>query len=562
MQKKKETKKISSMDMLRKLKPYLNLTFLQGSIILLGWLSEMLITMFRPKMIGLLTDEGLIHQDYTRLCIWLGVLVCVSLIAYGNEIIHANVFARVGRQFARNLHQASFEKMMRIPISYLQKRNPAEVFSTMNVDINQITRLADNSSFRTIVFLFQLAGGLIGLVSLNYVMALAVLAVIPIKQITILKFAKNKNQLSDLYIREWQGFSEWYGAQVDGMQEIKLWNLYSRKTQEFGKQYNKFLHLSYQVAIWDSIERGAEQCLNLLLEVVIYLGCGYWVCSGRMSVGNAIAFLSYASYVSGPYGVIAQIPYIWADIRPSIERFLNFLDIEEEQLEGIEMNTGEEAETPAVEFRNVTFGYNEEHTVLENISLKIKRQEKIAIIGDNGEGKSTLIHLLLGLLIPKTGTIFFKENTMDDMGLIRWREHFSLVSQKPYLFPDTIKNNIDLEEQKSIKELEDLLSCYGMGTFIEKFHGGMSYRIIGNSANLSGGERQKISFLRAMSKEADIVILDEGFSNCDEETRKLCRRILLDPDLPKTVILISHYEEDIRGVDCVYKLKNHQLFKL
>ncbi len=562
MQKKKETKKISSMEMLRKLKPYLNLTFLQGSIILLGWLSEMLITMFRPKMIGLLTDEGLIHQDYTRLCIWLGVLVCVSLIAYGNEIIHANVFARVGRQFARNLHQASFEKMMRIPISYLQKRNPAEVFSTMNVDINQITRLADNSSFRTIVFLFQLAGGLIGLVSLNYVMALAVLAVIPIKQITILKFAKNKNQLSDLYIREWQGFSEWYGAQVDGMQEIKLWNLYFRKTQEFGKQYNQFLHLSYQVAIWDSIERGAEQCLNLLLEVVIYLGCGYWVCSGRMSVGNAIAFLSYASYVSGPYGVIAQIPYIWADIRPSIERFLNFLDIEEEQLEGIEMNTGEETETPAVEFRNVTFGYNEEHTVLENISLKIKRQEKIAIIGDNGEGKSTLIHLLLGLLIPKTGTIFFKENTMDDMGLIRWREHFSLVSQKPYLFPDTIKNNIDLEEQKSIKELEDLLSCYGMRTFIEKFHNGMSYRIIGNSANLSGGERQKISFLRAMSKEADIVILDEGFSNCDEETRKLCRRILLDPDLPKTVILISHYEEDIRGVDRIYKLKNHQLFKL
>ena len=562
MQKKKETKKISSMDMLRKLKPYLNLTFLQGSIILLGWLSEMLITMFRPKMIGLLTDEGLIHQDYTRLCIWLGALVCVSLIAYGNEIIHANVFARVDRQFARNLHQASFEKMMRIPISYLQKRNPAEVFSTMNVDINQITRLADNSSFRTIVFLFQLAGGLIGLVSLNYVMALAVLAVIPIKQIAILKFAKNKNKLSDLYIREWQGFSEWYGAQVDGMKEIKLWNLYSRKTQEFGKQYNQFLHLSYQVAIWDSIERGAEQCLNLLLEVVIYLGCGYWVCSGRMSVGNAIAFLSYASYVSGPYGVIAQIPYIWADIRPSIERFLNFLDIEEEQLEGIEMNTGEETETPAVEFRNVTFGYNEEHTVLENISLKIKRQEKIAIIGDNGEGKSTLIHLLLGLLIPKTGTIFFKENTMDDMGLIRWREHFSLVSQKPYLFPDTIKNNIDLEEQKSIKELEDLLSCYGMRTFIEKFHNGMSYRIIGNSANLSGGERQKISFLRAMSKEADIVILDEGFSNCDEETRKLCRRILLDPDLPKTVILISHYEEDIRGVDCVYKLKNHQLFKL
>ncbi len=562
MQKKKETKKISSMEMLRKLKPYLNLTFLQGSIILLGWLSEMLITMFRPKMIGLLTDEGLIHQDYTRLCIWLGVLVCVSLIAYGNEIIHANVFARVGRQFARNLHQASFEKMMRIPISYLQKRNPAEVFSTMNVDINQITRLADNSSFRTIVFLFQLAGGLIGLVSLNYVMALAVLAVIPIKQITILKFAKNKNQLSDLYIREWQGFSEWYGAQVDGMQEIKLWNLYFRKTQEFGKQYNKFLHLSYQVAIWDSIERGAEQCLNLLLEVVIYLGCGYWVCSGRMSVGNAIAFLSYASYVSGPYGVIAQIPYIWADIRPSIERFLNFLDIEEEQLEGIEMNIGEETETPAVEFRNVTFGYNEEHTVLENISLKIKRQEKIAIIGDNGEGKSTLIHLLLGLLIPKTGTIFFKENTMDDMGLIRWREHFSLVSQKPYLFPDTIKNNIDLEEQKSIKELEDLLSCYGMRTFIENFHNGMSYRIIGNSANLSGGERQKISFLRAMSKEADIVILDEGFSNCDEETRKLCRRILLDPDLPKTVILISHYEEDIRGVDRIYKLKNHQLFKL
>ena len=142
-----------------------------------------------------------------------------------------------------------------------------------------------------------------------------------------------------------------------------------------------------------------------------------------------------------------------------------------------------------------------------------------------------------------------------ETGLNEWRNQFAVVGQKPYLFQGTLKDNIDLYNEKDDGEIERLAKELGIELNIEHHSKGYSYMVQDDGTNLSGGEKQKIAFLRAFIKESNIIILDEMFSNCDEESRRKIRDIVFDPELRKTVILISHYKEDISEVDAVYELK-------
>lgn len=171
------------------------------------------------------------------------------------------------------------------------------------------------------------------------------------------------------------------------------------------------------------------------------------------------------------------------------------------------------------------------------------------------------MNLLLGIMLPDTGEICMGDKSILEIGLNEWRNQFAVVGQKPYLFQGTVKNNIDLYNEKDDVEIERLAKKLGIELNIEHHRKGYSYMVQDNGINLSGGEKQKIAFLRAFIKKSSIIILDEMFSNCDEESRRKIRKIVFDPELRETVILISHYKEDISEVDAVYELKNGVLSK-
>lgn len=214
-----------------------------------------------------------------------------------------------------------------------------------------------------------------------------------------------------------------------------------------------------------------------------------------------------------------------------------------------------------LELKKVSFQYEESRIILKDVDLYIPERSKIAIIGDNGSGKTTLMNLLLGIMLPDKGEICMGDKSILEMGLNEWRNQFAVVGQKPYLFYGTVKDNIDLYNEKDDEDIEKLANQLGIELNIEHHRKGYSYIVQDNGTNLSGGEKQKIAFLRAFIKKSNIIILDEMFSNCDEESRRKIRNIVFDPELRKTVILISHYKEDISEVDAIYELKNGMLSK-
>lgn len=541
---------------IKKIWPFLQWSRGKSVLLGIGVIIASLSTFLRPQIISRLTDEGLAAKRFDIILLWCAVLASVSVLEYANELLQVKVFVNVSNQFVQNLFQKALEKILKAPYSYSQNRTSAELFSTLHNDISRISLLIDRNSLLLLRLGFQIVGGIIGLMILEWRVALLVLFIMPLKQLIVFKMSRKKTILTECYLNEWRSFSEWFGNQTGGIVEIKLWNLYGHKRKEFLKEYKKVPELNEQLEICDGKENILGQGINLLLEVLVYICCGYLLCKNQMSIGNVLAFLSYVMSVSSPLDIFTSIPYIWAQIQPSAKRYVELLEWKEEELE---LEKEDSIESSELIFENVTFGYSEQQHILQDINLKIKEGEKIAIIGGNGEGKTTLIHLILGIVLPVSGKIYMGKKDMTEVGLGNWREHFALVGQKTYLFQGTIKNNIDLYDDMTLAQVEKFASECGLDMKTESREGGYNYKITDNGANLSGGEKQKIAFLRAIIKNAEIIILDEAFSNCDEKSRKIIRQIVMDEKFNKTVILVSHYKEDLGGVQKIYEIKEGEI---
>ena len=544
--------------LIKKITKEMHLSRIMVGILILGVFFSSIITFARPRIVSKLTDNGLANKNFSIIIFLCVVLLICSVFEYSNQLIQIKIFVKINNQFVENMYRMVLNKILKAPYEYSQNRTSAEMLSTISSDISRLSLLIDRSSLMMLQFLFQILGGTVGLILIDWKVAIVLLIIMLIKQIIVNQLSKDKTKLTEKYISELQKFGTWFANQISGIIEIKLWNLYRKKECEFLEYYKKIPEINEKLEICDGIENTLEAMSGILLEIVIYFVCGYLVCKNEMSLGNLLAFISYAMYVSNPLEAFSNIPYIWAEIKPSAKRFMELLEWPEEELEStICMNQWK----GDLELKKVCFEYDESHIVLKDIDLCIPEGSKIAIVGDNGSGKTTLINLLLGIILPNKGEICVGGKNIFEVGLSEWRNLFALVGQKPYLFQGTLKDNIDLYNEKKEKEIETIAMQLKIELNANHHKEGYSYFIHDNGTNLSGGEKQKIIFLRAFIKKFKIIILDEMLSNCDEESRRNIRNIVFDPELKKTVILISHYEEDIAEVDEVYELKNGVLSK-
>ena len=545
-------------ELLKKLVKNVQLSHKNILILVTGIIISAFITFIRPQIVSTLTDEGLAKKNFMSIVFWCAILFICAVFEYGNGLIQIKIFVKMNNQFVEDMYRMALNRILKAPYKYSQNRTSAELLSTINNDISRLSLLLDRSSLLMLQFLFQIVGGTVGLLLLNWKIAMILLIILPIKQFIVNWLAKNKTRLTEDYIGELQKFGTWFGNQTNGIIEIKLWNLYHKKEREFLEHYKSIPEINEKLEMCDGVESLLGTATGVLIEILIYLLCGYLVCKGEMSIGNLLAFISYSMYVASPLDVFSNIPYIWAQIKPSAKRFVELLEWPEEELESdIHMSHLQYD----LELKKVCFQYDESHIILKDVDLYIPEGSRIAIIGDNGSGKTTLMNLLLGIMLPDIGEICMGNKSILETGLNEWRNQFAVVGQKPYLFQGTLKDNIDLYNEKDDGEIERLAKELGIELNIEHHSKGYSYMVQDDGTNLSGGEKQKIAFLRAFIKESNIIILDEMFSNCDEESRRKIRDIVFDPELRKTVILISHYKEDISEVDAVYELKNGMLSK-
>jgi subfamily B ATP-binding cassette protein MsbA len=343
---------------------------------------------------------------------------------------------------------------------------------------------------------------------------------------------------------------------VYGQQIIKAYNQEERIVEKFNLENEK---------IFKTVMSATKRILLIspFTEVVAVFGASgiiYYgaskVIEGSLSSGFLFFFfISLFSIISPLKGVMTA----YANLKhesSALRRIFGVLDKESSvRDEGTDVLEGLERE---IEFKNVSFSYGEK-SILKGINLKVKKGEKLGIVGQTGAGKSTLIGLLLRLYEPNVGEILVDGKNMKNYTLSSLRDKIGFVSQEPIIFSDTLKKNIAFTETIDEEKLEKAITTSGLKEYIKSLPDGYNTLAGERGATLSGGQKQLLSVARAIYKDPEILILDEATASLDSKSEQLLQEALYSIIKNRTVFIIAHRLSTLRNVDRIIVLMNGKI---
>ena len=502
-----------------------------------------------PLISRRIMDDGFIGGDKSLLI----KLVLLSMVIYGVngliDIIKEKKRVDISAKIQYFLSEQSFLHLMKLKISYFNNTNYAEILNNINMDINKMASIADNSVFFVVTQAFSMVGGIIGLFIIDYRMTLLVLVFIPIKCIIMKYFAKRQKSIMDDFIVTNQNYARWFGNTVGGVKEVKLFNILNKKYEEFSLNQNAIIQKQKQMNMLSQWNMIIDSIMVQFLSTLLYILGANLVFDLQLSVGSVFAFITYSAYVTGPISAILNIGYLLSGIIPSTKRYYAFMELEEET------DIGKTADLCLNDLRmeQISFAYEKDKYILRDIDILFAKESKTAIIGRNGSGKTTIINLLTRMYEPENGKILLGAENISELSLSDYRNMVSVVSQQIYLFNDTIRTNICLYQQMDDAVVEEACKDSGLEDFIKEVS--LDYMVGQNGAMLSGGQKQKIALARALIHDKPIIIFDEATSNTDAYSEQQINGLLNTKLKEKTVIVITHKKEILSKVDQIVVLK-------
>lgn len=510
----------------------------------------------QPLVIQSITDDGMLQKDMAVLVRSVLVLAALVLLNQGAEMLQTRIFADVHNASFYTVFQQAFQKLLHLKKSYFEDKNNAEILSFLQMDVSQVSSITDRYTILSLSYVFRILSGLIGLFIISWRLALVVLAMVPLKFLLVRTLSKRQERAMDEMIESSRDFSRWFGDNLNGVDEIKLWNLFASRDKAFREKQETVLRLQKKSTMIDAWNSLWESLLEWGVTLLLYLLGGILICSGSLTIGAVFAFASYSGYVTGPVSALMNLKMYFARVLPSAKRLFRFLDMEVETDDGTACLR---RAAPRLAFEHVGFRYEEDREILRDVSFHVEPGEKVAIIGQNGSGKSTILNLLLRFYEPQTGAVLADGQDVRAFPLEAYRGLFAVVSQEPYLFFGSIADNVDLTGCAGRERVEDAMRVSGVSGYVGRMPEGENTQIGRNGARLSGGEKQKLAVARALLKDAPVVILDEATAGFDAESDAYLHSVIVREMQEKSVIMITHHYEHLAGMDRVYRLEDGRL---
>lgn len=537
------------------LKPYKGFVLLAGAMLVvfafLGFL--------QPLVISWLIDEGLIGSDLYCLIRYSVYLVILVVLRQMLQLLQTNIFADMHREFYSDIFLKTYRKLMHLNRDYYENKNSTEMMQCLRLDTEQVSSITDSYVVSSAVYIFQIVSGIVGLLLIDWKLSLVVLCAAPIKLLLVRSFASRREHSTEQLIQKEQAFSKNLGDDMNAMDEIKLWNLYSCKEEKLKKQQSEILEIEKYNTLLDAKNFCTDIFLEWGVQILLYLVGGYFVYLNELSIGSLFAHINYSSYLTNPISSFINLKMYFSRIFPSAKRLFSFWELNDEK------DTGQKRITDrisSIEFRNVSFSYNKKNEVLRNVSFVVHLGEKVAFIGENGSGKTTILNLLLRFYEPSSGEILLNGCNINEYSLEEYRELYAVVSQDPYIFMGSILENIDLKHLNDPERLKRAIFDSGVEKFTGRMPKGLHTLVGQKGMTLSGGERQKIAVSRVFMKESPVILLDEATSGFDQESNRWLHQIILEKMKDRTVILITHQECELVGMDQIYRLDSGKIIKL
>jgi len=492
--------------------------------------------------------------------VFLIILVIQGVLSYLRTIF----FAIVSERGMADLRTDLYDRIITQPMTFFEKRRVGELSSRITADVEQLQSVFSITLAEFVRQLVTLVAGIAIIVFWTPKLAMVMLITFPGIVIVAVFFGKYIRKLS----KERQDKLADTNTIVDEtLQSFSVVKAFANEWYE-SLRYKKSVKEIVTVSIAFAKVRG----LFFVFIITILFGGIFYILwrgalmveSGQMEAGDLFSFIIYTGILGG---AIASFGTLYTQIVSAIgatERILEILNTSSE------IDISHENKNIALDvkgdisFKDIHFSYptRKEVEVLKGINLDITAGRKIALIGQSGSGKSTIVQLLMKFYNPDSGQITIDNQPLDTLDLVKFRNNLGIVPQEVILFGGTIRENIAYGKP-SASEAEIILAAQKSNSwqFISSFPEGLDTVVGERGIKLSGGQRQRIAIARAILKDPKILILDEATSSLDAESEKLVQDALDLLMVNRTSIIIAHRLATIRDVDCIYVLENGQIIE-
>ncbi|QTH42512.1 ABC transporter ATP-binding protein [Cohnella sp. LGH] len=459
----------------------------------------------------------------------------------------------------KNMRMDVMRHIQRIPLRYFDNTPAGQIVSRVANDTEAIRELFMSFMATFVVSFAHLLGIYIALFILDVELALYTLALPPIFAVIMyfhLKYSKKyvaimRARLSDM--------NAMINESILVMPILQAFRREKATLEEFERlNEDRYVAQVKQFRIFSLSSRNIVGTIGSLVTAFVIWHFGNLSIAGAaLSFGVLYAFIDYLGRIFNPIiGIFDQLMNAQRAF-VSADKVFAILDMEGRE---VEEASGAVKPKGEVKFENVTFAYNDDDHVLKNISFTARQGETVALVGHTGSGKSSIINLLLGFYEPGLGRITIDDVDITTLSKQQLRKHMGIVLQDPYLFAGDIKFNVSLYNKEiSLEQVKRALADVGAAPFVEQLPRGYDEPVVERGSTLSSGQRQLISFARALAFDPSILILDEATASIDSETEGLIQRALKVVSEGRTTLVIAHRLSTIREASQILVLHRGEI---
>ena len=506
-----------------------------------------------PIITGLIIDS-LLENKFTNILYLILINVLLIIIASIYNYL-LNVSAKMAAiEYSNEIKEKALKRLLKLKINIIEKYKSGLLASKIVNDVNNIHH-------GLITFLTHFIPGIVTLILtliimffINFKITLIIFLITPISVFITIYIAKQNKKLTDISNKEYNEMTSYIKEQIELKKYINVEKLENQKEQKINDLSEKYMKDESKALFYASISNPTTRLINGIITIIVVLYSSFEIMNGNMTIGIFSTFLIYANRYAKPLNEISQVIN---RLTISLTSYDSIKELINEEIEEF-INSNDEI-IGSIEFKNVSFSYNNDKEILKNINFKINNGEKIAIVGPTGSGKTTIIQLLLKFYNINSGSILIDGKNINDINTNILRDNIKVVLQDAHLNNENIKDVLKYSNDVSDMEIKDLLKKIN----IKPNFLGMNDKLenITSIDNLSNGQKQIISMIRAMLSNPKIVILDEATSDVDSLTEKNIESSINELTKGKTSIIIAHRLSTIISADKIIVIDNGKVLE-